>query len=155
MQESVENGSEVYLIRSLSRFDTSYKQLVKTHYQKSKKSKEDKQRLKKEFEDLVYDLIDKISEAPCSDQVSGREPFPNPKKNDNYSELVFRKVRFNAPGLEYAARYARLMYVVHHDSKTVFLMWIYTHAEFAKRPSDDDIRTSLKELIKKQSDRDS
>lgn len=148
MQESVENGSEVYQIRSLSRFDTSYKKLVKTHYQKGKKSKEDKEK----FEDLIGDFIDKISEAPCSDQVSGREPFPNPGKNDNYSELIFRKIRFSVPGLEYGARYGRLMYVVHHNSRTVYLMWIYTHAEFSKRPPDDEIKDSLKELNKKQRD---
>ena len=55
------------------------------------------------------------------------------------------------PELEGASKCGRLIYVVHEVQCTVYLLWIYTHKEFAKRPGDDDLRVELRS-IEEQSD---
>jgi hypothetical protein len=32
------------------------------------------------------------------------------------------------------------MYVVHETKCIVYLLWVYTHEEFSKRPPDDDLK---------------
>jgi hypothetical protein len=44
------------------------------------------------------------------------------------------------PELQGASRYGRLMYVVHEVQHVVYLVWVYTHEEFEKRPSDNDLK---------------
>ena len=53
------------------------------------------------------------------------------------------------PELQGIAEYGRLIYVIHEELCIVYLVWVYTHKEFRKRPHDDDLRkefTIIEEL---------
>lgn len=51
------------------------------------------------------------------------------------------------PGLSGAARQGRIMWLICDASKTVSLIWIYTHSEFEKRPADKDLKKVLEDAI--------
>lgn len=73
---------------------------------------------------------------------SSPEPWP-PKAAEDGQE--FRKIYFRMPRLQGAAREGRLMYLVHHAERTVVLLWVYTHAEYEKRPPAQDLATLIRE----------
>ncbi|WP_322701435.1 hypothetical protein [Nostoc sp. DedQUE08] len=87
--------------------------------------------------ELVEDYIDKLRENPGSNSFSEDEGFP---KGSHQPDFKFRKIKFRTPELDGAAGQCRFMYVVYEARHIVYLLWIYTHEEFAKRPSDDDLR---------------
>jgi hypothetical protein len=39
------------------------------------------------------------------------------------------------------------MYLVSENQKVIKLAWIYTHAEYVKRPEERDLKDLLRELI--------
>jgi hypothetical protein len=46
-----------------------------------------------------------------------------------------------------ASGQVRLMYLVNAEARTIRLVWLYSHEQFAKRPSDPDLRNVLKAVI--------
>ncbi|WP_202895817.1 hypothetical protein [Iningainema tapete] len=87
--------------------------------------------------ELVEDIIAQLRENPGSHPSSEDEGFP---KGCYQPVFKFRKIKFGMPELQGAAECGRLMYVIHEEQCIVYLLWVYTHAEFPKRPSDDDLR---------------
>lgn len=126
-------GCEAYRIELLEKFEISLEKLLKNHYRKN-------QRAGDCFMELVEGFILQLRSNPSSDSFSDRENFP---KGSHRQDFQFRKIRFRAPELDGAARKCRLMYVIDEARRIVYLLWIYTHKEFAKRPPDDELRNAF------------
>ncbi|KYC41659.1 hypothetical protein WA1_16580 [Scytonema hofmannii PCC 7110] len=129
------SGCITYQIKRLDKFESSFDKLVKAHYRKNK-------RARSSFENLIDYFIDELRKNP-SFELSDDENFP---KGCNKIDFQFRKIRFNMPELQGAARYGRLMYIVHEPQHTVYLLWVYTHEEFRKRPGDDELRREFNSI---------
>lgn len=115
------NESNNYQIRLLPKFEITYKALLKKHYRKDRKGAE-------EFKQLVEDLIEELKINPCSDLIADLLAFPS---NTAEQGFEFRKKRWRRlPKLKGAARFGRLIYLVCLPKKIVYLIWIYTHAEY-------------------------
>jgi hypothetical protein len=131
------SGSNNYQIRRLGKFEITYQGLIKKHYRRDARAKE-------QFEQLVEDLVKEAESNPCLDCVSDPEPFPAGTAQQGFE---FRKKRWRRlPGLQGAARFGRLLFVVHHPKKIVFLVWIYTHAEYQEpksRPPDKELKIEV------------
>ncbi|AFZ23624.1 hypothetical protein Cylst_1334 [Cylindrospermum stagnale PCC 7417] len=126
------SGCEAYQIRPLEKFSLSFEKVVKSHYRKNKQARV-------LFETLIDEYITILRKQPLFDE-SDSENFP---KGCYKPDFDFRKIRFFMPDLRGASRKGRLMYVVHQDSCSVFLVWVYTHEEYPKRPSDGELREQL------------
>ena len=50
------------------------------------------------------------------------------------------------PSLGGASGQGRLMYLVSQNQKMIKLVWIYTYAEYEKRPEEQELRDLLREL---------
>lgn len=141
------DGYEAYQIKPLIRFEKSFADIIKAHYRKDKKARN-------AFEELIESYIIQIQDNPTSDDISDKEAFP---KGSYESEFEFRKIRFNCPGLRGQAKYGRFMYVVYKPKRLVYLMWIYTHAEFGQkntRPPDEFLKEELKTIKRDIEDAD-
>ena len=127
------SGSAIYQIKRSTKFETSYSSLVKTHYRKNRQGIKD-------FEGNFKKYLKTLREDPYRD--SDREPFP---ANTYHSGFELRKKRWKRlPGLDGTARLGRLIFMIHESSKTVYLLWIYTHAEFEKRPPASELSGEVK-----------
>ena len=51
------------------------------------------------------------------------------------------------PQLRGAAGQGRLIYLLEFTKKEVIIIWIYTHAEFEKRPPDKNLKRLLLEIM--------
>ena len=122
-------GCEIYSIRPLQKFEISLVKLVKTHYKKNKRARDS-------FETLIQKYIETLAKDPLFDE-SDSENFP---KGAYKPDFEFRKIRFLMPELQGASRQGRFMYVVHQASCSVYPVWIYTHEEYPKRPSDQELK---------------
>lgn len=123
-------GCEAYRIEPSERFEISLEKLIRNHYRKNERARDS-------FLELVNDYIGQLRENPSSNSFSDDENFP---KGAYRSDFKFRKIRFRAPGLDGAAKKCRFMYVVNETKRIVHLFWIYTHTEYPKRPSEDELR---------------
>ncbi len=72
------------------------------------------------------------------------EPYPKGSSREGY-ELW--KLKFKMPQLRGAAEQGRLIYLLDVRQQEVILIWIYTHAEFEKRPPERDLKRLLLDLI--------
>jgi hypothetical protein len=54
------------------------------------------------------------------------------------------------PQLRGAAKQERLIYLLDVKQQKVMLMWVYTHAEFEKRPPTRDLKRLLLDMIKSE-----
>lgn len=122
-------GCEIYSIRPLPKFEISLVKLVKTHYKKNKRARDS-------FETLIQNYGETLAKDPLFDD-SDSENFP---KGAYKTDFEFRKIRFFMPELQGASRKGRFMYVVHQASCSVYPVWIYTHKEYPKRPSDQELK---------------
>lgn len=66
--------------------------------------------------------------------------------------LEFRKLDFGLPKMRGAAAQWRLMYFLSLEDNGLFLFWVYSHAQFSKRPEPRElaaeINASLEEIGK-------
>ena len=93
-------------------------------------------RARDSFETLIQKYIETLAKDPFFDE-SDSENFP---KGAYKPDFEFRKIRFLMPELQGASRQGRFMYVVHQASCSVYPVWIYTHEEYPKRPSDQELK---------------
>ncbi|MFN6562684.1 MAG: hypothetical protein RMY28_023205 [Nostoc sp. ChiSLP01] len=137
MQREDRDDSNSYQIRKLARYERTYEALLKKHYRKDAKSR-------KEFEQVIEDLLEELRINPCSNEISELEPFPAKTADPT---IEFRKKRWRRlPGLQGAARFGRLIFVVCEQKKLVYLVWIYTHAEYSEpnsRPPDQELKAEI------------
>jgi hypothetical protein len=85
---------------------------------------------------LIQKYIETLAKDPFFDE-SDSENFP---KGAYKPDFEFRKIRFLMSELQGASRKGRFMYVVHQASCSVYPVWIYTHKEYPKRPSDQELK---------------
>jgi mRNA-degrading endonuclease RelE of RelBE toxin-antitoxin system len=121
-----------YHVKLTAKFRSSYKQLSKKHYRKNPAAQ-------KQFDAQVASFTRRVAEDPA---CAKREDFPA----KTYIEgCELRKQRWSSlPGLNGGAQKGRLIYLVDHPNKTIYLLWIYTHAEYEKRPPDKELVKVIK-----------
>ena len=130
--------SEKYLIKLSKNFEKTQKKLISDRYRKNRKAVI-------EFTELITKLIHILEVDPyLRPPVGHLEPWP---KNINFKDWQLWKLEFKMPQLRGAAEKGRIIYLLNAALKEVVLIWIYTHAEFKKRPPDKDIKKRLLEVI--------
>lgn len=131
-------GSGAYQTKPLNNFTTSYAKLVKKHYRKKRKDREG-------FEKLIEGFLRIMRSSPEPPAHLGHsEPWPHGAAEEGFD---LRKLHFDMPGIRGAAGEGRLMYLIAEEERVVYLVWIYTHDEFEKRPPEREIRRLLQGII--------
>jgi hypothetical protein len=150
MDEKEIDKVAIYQIKRLPKFDKSYKDLIKKHYRKNKKGEQ-------EFSNLVQEFLDnqEFLTNPSSDEFSDSLNFPSNTAEEGFE---FRKKRWRRlPYLQGASRFGRLIFLIYHPKKVIYLVWFYTHAEFQKpqsQPPDKELKQQInlakEDIIEKQ-----
>lgn len=134
-------STPAYKVIRHEKLEITQSQIIKTHYRKNKRGKE-------EFENLVDSFLQELEVEPRpADAV--REPLPSRKCLPESCEFWKMKWR-PLPGLYGQAAFGRLMYLIFEDKKIVVPFWLYTHAEYGKpksRPPSEDILKEIKKII--------
>ena len=138
-------GSESYEVIRTTRFNTSYEQLLKTHYRKDKKKRA-------EFENLVLGFLEELQQNPRPEGTN-LEPCPNNVAEEGFE---FRKKRWKSlPGLNGSARFGRLLYVISTFQNRIYAFWIYTHKEFSEpkgRPPEKELANEIRAIKRENSE---
>ncbi|EGK87513.1 hypothetical protein D0A34_05970 [Microcoleus vaginatus PCC 9802] len=132
------NGSEQFHIKLSKNFDKTQQKLIRDRYRKNQAG------LVK-FVELIQKFIKFLSIDPRPRPPLGHlEPWPKGSSRDG---LELWKLEFKMPQLRGAAEQGRLIYLLDITKKEVVLVWIYTHAEFEKRPPDQNLKRLLLEIM--------
>jgi hypothetical protein len=130
--------SENFRIKFSQRFEKTYSDLIDLRYKSGSSTVQD-------FVELVEGFIKLLGDSPRQKPPLGHfEPFPNKTAQQGW-ELW--KLEFTMPHLQGAAKKGRLIYLFNSSDKEVVLVWIYTHAEFKKRPEDQVLKSVLKQIM--------
>jgi len=121
-------GSPPFSIEESDNFRRSFRKLAKVHKGGFVEL------IAKTLEDLIDDQYPKNSR---------QEPLPG--KVELPEGWTFHKLELRvAKG---ASGQIRLMYLVNANTCTIRLVWIYSHEQFAKRPTDADLKSVIKEML--------
>lgn len=132
------NGSEQFHIKLSNNFERTQQKLIRDRYRKNQAG------LVK-FVELIEKFIKFLSLDPRPRPPLGHlEPWPQGSSRDG---LELWKLEFKMPQLRGAAEQGRLIYLLDITKKEVVLLWIYTHAEFEKRPPDNNLKRLLREIM--------
>jgi hypothetical protein len=121
-------GSTPFLIESSENFDRSFKKLAEVHGEK-----------------LIL-LITQILEDLIEDQYplkSRTETQPGGIQLPE--EWTFHKLEIWVS--KGASGQIRLMHLVNTTTYIIRLVWVYSHEQFAKRPSDADLKSVIREIL--------
>jgi hypothetical protein len=130
--------SEHFQIRFSQKFEKTYSDLINLRYRGDSSSAQD-------FLELVESFIKLLGDSPRQKPPLGHfEPFPKKTAQQGW-ELW--KLEFTMPHLQGSAKKGRLIYLFNSLEKEVILVWIYTHAEFKKRPDNDVLKDVLKRIM--------
>lgn len=91
----------------------------------------------------LVELVAKALDGLTVDQYpinSRKEPLPGKIRLPD--DWTFHKLEIRAS--KGASGQIRLMYLVNASTRTIKLLWIYSHEQFAKRPPDSDIKSALR-----------
>ncbi|MEG4282502.1 hypothetical protein QUB68_05190 [Microcoleus sp. A006_D1] len=131
-------GSEQFHIKLSNKFERSQEELSRVRYRKNPAG------LVK-FLELIQKLIRILSVAPRPRPPLGHfEQWPKGSSREGW-ELW--KLEFKMPQLQGASGQGRLIYLLDITKQEVVLVWIYTHAEFEKRPPDSSLKRLLRKII--------
>jgi hypothetical protein len=138
MNEIEGDKSDNYCIEKLPKFERTFSDLIKRHYRRNKTDRCN-------FEELVNSYIEnELKLNPCSNEVSDSLSFLAGTAEQGFE---FRKKRWrNLPGLRGSAKFGRLIFLVYHPLKRIYLIWIYTHEEF-QEPHSQPPAKELKEQV--------
>lgn len=139
------NGSEELKFKILGtlKFEKTYEKL------KNKECKDNKDELEKLMLSTINDLGVNARQKTKNREL---ERWPSKTAKPGYE---FWKQRLKLPGQSGSAELGRLMYLVDTKQRKLHLLWIYTHAEFEKRPKDEDLKQVINDIISEEvSDRD-
>ncbi|MFB2923275.1 hypothetical protein [Aerosakkonema funiforme] len=132
------NGSGEFQIKLSENFERYYQSLIRDRYRKNTAAAQ-------EFIELIQKFILILTANPRPRPPLGHlEPWP---KGANYPGWELWKLEFKMPQLRGAAGQGRLIYLLNTTAKEVLIVWIYTHAEFEKRPPDKNLKWLLQEII--------
>ena len=129
------NGSPSFKVVRSDKFERTTKVLKKDYKG---------QRSQQAFVACVSGIITTLTRNPRP-EGSRLEPIPHGVTIPEHWE--FRKLVFLMPERSGASGQGRMMYAVDLNSSIISLLWIYTHEEFAGRPSDGDLRQLLRDVV--------
>lgn len=121
-------GSTPFLIEESDNFKRSFKKLAKV--------------LGVDFIELVAESLENLTE----DQYpinSRNEPLPSKIKLPE--GWTFHKLELKVS--KGASGQIRLMYLVNTTTCIIKLVWIYSHEQFTKRPTDKDLKSVIKDIL--------
>jgi mRNA-degrading endonuclease YafQ of YafQ-DinJ toxin-antitoxin module len=121
-------GSIPFLIERSENFDRSFKKLSKVHGEK----------LVILITQILEDLID--DPYPLKSRIE-----PQPGSIQLPEEWTFHKLEIWVS--KGASGQIRLMYLVNKTTCIIRLAWIYSHEQYAKRPSDADLKSVIREIL--------
>ncbi|UBF27029.1 type II toxin-antitoxin system RelE/ParE family toxin [Kovacikia minuta CCNUW1] len=121
-------GSTPFSIEESDNFKRSFKKLAKVH------------------KGSFIELIAKTLEDLIDDQ------YPNNSRNEPLPGKIHLPEGWTFHKLELwvakgASGQIRLMYLINSTTYTIRLVWIYSHEQFAKRPTDADLKSVIKEIL--------
>lgn len=129
-------NSGSFQTRRSENFDKTYKALVKGHYRKNRRGRED-------FEKQLAGFVALLRSDPrLPPPFGGLEPWPKGTYREGWE---LRKLHFDPPELRGASGEGRLIYMIDTERSVVYLIWIYTHHEFPTRPPDKSLRQVVEE----------
>jgi len=131
-------SSALYKIDLTENFKGSLKTLHKNHYGKRNLKN------RKAFDDELERLLVQLETSPRSVPFSWPEPWPNGTADPRFD--LFKR-DFRLPGCSHAAQEGRVMWLVCDSARIVSVIWIYTHAEFEKRPDDKNLKRVLQDAM--------
>lgn len=132
------NGSGEFQIKLSENFERSYQNLIRDRYRKNTAAAT-------EFNKLIQQFIIILAVNPRPRPPLGHlEPWP---KGTHYSGWELWKLEFKMPQLRGAAGQGRLIYLLNATVKELVIVWIYTHAEFEKRPPEQSLKRLLLEIM--------
>ena len=126
------DGSNPFLIERTDYFAASFRKLAKAT------PKGFKSKLVDEVEEILNSLVD--DQRPSSSRQE-----PSPKKVSLPPLCEFRKIEFVIS--KGASGQIRLMYLADFSMRTIKPLWIYSHEQFSKRPSDGDLTSVIKGVL--------
>jgi hypothetical protein len=129
-------GSSTFRIKLSDKFQRTFQELLKRHYKGS--------RVKQAFKEFLAQVVQDLSNN-FSLQGSFAEALPGGLRLSE--EWEFRKYYFDMPSLRGASKQGRLMYLVNRSQGFIWLLWMYTHSGYEKRPPDKSLKQLLQELI--------
>lgn len=121
-------GSNPFLIEKSDNFKRSFKKIVKA--------------LGDDFVELVTEVLETLIEDQYP--INSRQE-PLPAKIQLPEEWTFHKLEFKFG--KGASGQIRLMYLVNSTDCLIYLVWIYNHEQYAKRPADADLKSVIKEIL--------
>ncbi|MBN3924386.1 hypothetical protein [Nostoc sp. NMS4] len=121
-------GSTPFSIEKSDNFNRSFKKLAKAY----------KSDFVKRVTEVLEDLIE--DQYPIN---SRNEPLP--RKIELPQGWSFYKLEFKVS--KGASGQIRLMYLVNTTDCVIKLVWIYSHKQFEKRPTEVDLKGVVKEII--------
>jgi len=121
-------GSTPFSIEKSDNFNRSFKKLAKAY--------------RSDFVECVAEVLEDLIE----DQYpinSRNEPLPG--KIELPQGWSFHKLELKVS--KGASGQIRLMYLVNTTDCVIKLVWIYSHEQFAKRPTEVDLKSVFKEIL--------
>jgi len=133
------NDSGKFRIKLLTNFEKTQQKLLRDRYRKNPQGKA-------AFVALIEKFIKILSVEPRPRPPLGHlEQWPKGTSRDGW-ELW--KLEFKMPQISSGeAGQGRLIYLINCIEKKVGFIWIYTHAEFEKRPPDKNLKLLLLEIM--------
>lgn len=133
------NDSDKFQIKLLTNFEKTLQKVIRDRYRKNPAGQA-------EFVALIEKFIKILSVDPRPRPPLGHlEPWPKSTSLDGWE---FWKLEFKMPKISSgAAGQGRLIYLMNCTEKKVGLIWIYTHAEFEKRPPDKSLKSLLQDFM--------
>ncbi len=128
MRERVSDAGN-FGIRYSTKFESTYKRILRTHYRNRPADAE-------RFESL-FDALEEALVLDPSPPGSVRAPWPGKLGRPNWDLYKFK---FFTPGLDGAAGEDRLLYFVDQQTRTVCLLWVYTHEEYKGQPPTKEFK---------------
>lgn len=121
-------GSNPFSIEKTDNFIRTFKKLLKVYGN--------------DFFDIVAEILENLIEEQYP-RNSRQEPLP--KRLQLPEDWTFNKLEFKYG--KGASGQIRLMYLVNDIDCVIKLMWIYNHEQFAKRPSDKELKGIIKDVL--------
>lgn len=126
-----------FLIQPASVFDASIADLIKSHYKRDTKGRD-------EFLDLVALFFADVTMNGHKSTLLAPESWP---KNTYNADWFFDKYRFRMPRLSGAVGQGRIMVAVNTPLSFIYPILAYTHKQYGDRPSDKEIAPLLQRAI--------
>jgi hypothetical protein len=133
-------GSSDFHLEPGPAFEKSLLALEKATYNKHDKNG------KAEFRELLQEMFGDLLAWP---RVAGCRPEPFPSNIGGTltgAGWTFHKLEFSVPRAAGGARQGRLMLMVHKDNRVIIPTYVYTHAQYAGRIPDAELRDLLSEV---------